>query len=151
MVTFHISSSENCPAGSMLLLTDPSKRTGSWGMIPNRDRRSCSPSMQISILSMIIFPAVGSTSLKKTWIKVDFPLPVRPTTPIFSPPLMLRVMPLSTRGVVGRYRTWRSLSSTLPWAGQFGGGRWLLLCHAASGWILENCFILSTETILFST
>lgn len=103
--TFQISSSEYCPIGSTLLLTVPSKRTGSWGIIPNRDRRSWSPSAQISMPSIIIFPADGSTSLNKTWINVDFPLPVRPTTPIFSPPWMLRVMPLSTKGVFGRYLT----------------------------------------------
>lgn len=74
-------------------------------MIPNRDLRSWRPSMQISIPSIIIFPPEGSTSLKNTWIRVDFPLPVRPTTPIFSPPWMLRVMPLRTRGVLGRYLT----------------------------------------------
>ena len=105
MFTFHISSSEYCPIGSRLLLTVPSKRTGSWGMIPNRDLRSWSPNMQMSRPSIIILPPEGSTSLKKTWIKVDFPLPVRPTTPIFSPPWMLRVMPLITRGVFGRYLT----------------------------------------------
>lgn len=101
IITFQISSSEYCSVGSMLLLTVPSKRTGSCGMIPNLDLRSCSPRVLISIPSMIIFPPDGSTSLNKTWINVDFPLPVRPTTPTFSPPLMSRVIPLSTSGVFG--------------------------------------------------
>ncbi|KAF4366644.1 hypothetical protein G4B88_010719 [Cannabis sativa] len=47
--------------------------------------------------SMIILPPEGSTSLKNTCINVDLPLPVRPTTPTFSPPLMLRVIPLRTK------------------------------------------------------
>lgn len=100
-----ISSSEYKPIGSILLRTVPWKRIGSWGMIPNQDLRSWRPSMQTSIPSIIIFPPEGSTSLKNTWIRVDFPLPVRPTTPIFSPPWMLRVMPLRTRGELGRYLT----------------------------------------------
>lgn len=102
---FHISSSVYCPTGSTLLLTVPSNRTGSWGIIPKRERRSWSPRVQMSMPSMIICPPVGSTSLKKTWMRVDLPLPVRPTTPIFSPPWMLRVIPLSTKGVFGRYLT----------------------------------------------
>lgn len=143
----------------------------------------------MSMLSMIILPPEGSTSLKKTWIKVDFPLPVLPTTPIFSPPLMLNVMPFRTKGVLGRYLTcfpdkivitnWycsmqipyskrprtcfisniylssqlvtcNSLISTLPWSGQFRGGRRSLIRHAASDGIFVNCLILSTDTILFS-
>lgn len=38
--TCHISSSENRPVGSMLLLTVPSNSTGSWGITPKRDLRS---------------------------------------------------------------------------------------------------------------
>lgn len=104
-LTCHISSSECCPIGSMLLRTVPSKRTGSWGIIPKRDLRSWRPNLQMSTPSMIIFPPEGSTTLKKAWINVDLPLPVRPTTPIFSPPLMLSVMPFRTKGVFGRYLT----------------------------------------------
>uniref|UniRef100_A0A7C8ZKD3 Uncharacterized protein n=1 Tax=Opuntia streptacantha TaxID=393608 RepID=A0A7C8ZKD3_OPUST len=84
-------------------------------------------------------------------MRVDFPLPVRPTTPTFSPPFMLTVMPLSTRGVLGLYLTCKSLISTLPCDGQFGGGWRSLMVHAASEGISVNCFILSTDTILFST
>ena len=105
MCTFHISSSEYWPIWSILLLTVPSKRTGSWGIIPSRDLRSWSPNVEMSIPSITIFPAEGSTSLNNTWTRVDFPLPVRPTTPIFSPPWILNVRPLRTRGVFGRYRT----------------------------------------------
>ena len=117
--TFHISSSEYSPIGSMLLLTVPSKRIGSWGMIPNRDLRSWRPIVEMSMPSMIILPPEGSTSLKKTWIRVDFPLPVRPTTPIFSPPRKLRVTPLRTRGVFGRYLTCPPCSSKYPYQNTF--------------------------------
>lgn len=89
----------------MLLLTVPSKRTGSWGMIPKRDLRSWRPNAEMSMPSMMIFPPDGSTNRNKTWINVDFPPPVRPTTPIFSPPVMLMLIPLRTKGVSGRYLT----------------------------------------------
>ena len=92
----------------MLLRMVPSKRTGSWGMMPNRDLRSWSPKVQMSTPSIIIFPSEGSTILNNAWISVDFPLPVRPTTPIFSPPCMLIVMPFNTRGVLCLYLNCRS-------------------------------------------
>jgi len=38
-----------------------------------------------------------------------------------------------------------------PWLGQFLGGELSAIFHAASEGRLVNCFILSTETILFST
>lgn len=103
--TFQISFSEYCPRGSILLRTVPWKRTGSWGIIPNRDLRSWRPTVQISIPSTTILPAEGSINLNNTWMRVDFPLPVRPTTPIFSPPWMVRDIPFRTRGVFSRYRT----------------------------------------------
>lgn len=105
LYTFQISSSEYSPRGSMLLRTVPWKRTGSWGIIPNRDLRSWRPTVQMLIPSTVIFPAEGSINLNNTWMRVDFPLPVRPTTPIFSPPSMVRETPFRTRGVFGRYRT----------------------------------------------
>ncbi|MFS7901704.1 hypothetical protein Hanom_Chr01g00002741 [Helianthus anomalus] len=74
-------------------------------MIPNRDLRSCNPRVEMLMPSMVILPPDGSTNLNRTWIRVDFPPPVLPTTPIFSPPLMLRVIPLITKGVFGRYLT----------------------------------------------
>lgn len=77
-------------------------------MIPNRDLRSWSPKVQMSTLSMIIVPSEGSTILNNAWISVDFPLPVLPTTPIFSPPCMLIVMPFNTRGVLCLYLNCRS-------------------------------------------
>jgi hypothetical protein len=62
--------------------------------------------VHMSIPSIIILPSAGSTSLNNAWIKVDLPLPVLPTTPIFSLPLMLILTPLRIKGVFGRYLTW---------------------------------------------
>lgn len=39
----------------------------------------------------------------------------------------------------------------LPFVGQFGSGKQSLILQAASDGMFVNCFILSTETILFST
>lgn len=47
--------------------------------------------------------------------------------------------------------TLRSSRCTLPWKGQFEGGRVSFLSHSDSEGISVNCLILSTETILFST
>jgi hypothetical protein len=83
--------------------------------------------VQISTPSMMIWPFAGSTSLNNTWIKVDLPLPVLPTTPIFSPLLMLSVMPFKIRGVFDRYLTWK--------------GNYLSLTsvnHLDNKWLLEN-------------
>ena len=46
--------------------------------------------------------------------------------------------------------TLRSTTSMSPFVGQLAAGRQSLILHAASEGMFENCFILSTETILFS-
>jgi hypothetical protein len=45
---------------------------------------------------MRIVPSVGSTNLKKESANVDLPLPVLPTTPIFSLALTVNVSPFNT-------------------------------------------------------
>lgn len=84
--------------GSRFCLIVPSNKVGSWGMILRRLRRSWRPSVEISILSIRILPPAGSISRNKAWIKVDLPLPVRPTIPIFFPPGKVQVTPWSTTG-----------------------------------------------------
>jgi hypothetical protein len=103
-ITFHISISRCSSRGSMFVRTVPRKRVGSWGIIPNRARRSWRPMLAMSRLSMRILPPAGSTRRKSALIRVVFPLPVRPTTPILSPALKVHVMPFNTRGEVGLYR-----------------------------------------------
>jgi hypothetical protein len=58
-------------------------------MIAIFDLRSYSPSLDISILSIKIFPLESSTILNKACMMDDLPAPVRPTIPIFSPALMV--------------------------------------------------------------
>lgn len=85
----------------------PSKRVGSWGIIPNLERKSLNPKVTMSTPSITMRPPEGSTSRNKAWMRVDLPLPVLPTTPTFSPPEIVNVMPFNTIGVVGRYRNCR--------------------------------------------
>ena len=56
--------------------------------------------VETSIPSMRIFPPSGSISVirKRADMSEDFPLPVRPTTPIFSPPLIETEMFFRTNG-----------------------------------------------------
>lgn len=92
--------------GSRLERMVPSKSVGSWGMILNRERKSCNPIVVTSRPSTIILPLVGSTILNIAWMSVDLPLPVRPTTPIFCPPWNVHVIPCNTNGEWGLYRIW---------------------------------------------
>lgn len=61
---------------------DPEKRTGSWGMMEIRERRTSSPTLAISTPSIEIDPLEASTILKMAVVSVDLPAPVLPTIPI---------------------------------------------------------------------
>lgn len=104
IITSQIWSSAYCWSGSTFARTVPWKRVGSWGMIPNLERKSLNPKVTMSTPSITMRPPEGSTSRNKAWMRVDLPLPVLPTTPTFSPPEIVNVMPFNTIGVVGRYR-----------------------------------------------
>lgn len=117
----------------------------------NLDLRSCKPNLHISTPSIRIRPLAGSTTLKRAWIKVDFPLPVLPTTPIFVFPGKVQVIPLRTIGREGLYWTWRFSSCILPCVGHSSFGLQSSITRGASLGILVNWRILSTDIILFST
>lgn len=85
-------------AGSRLSLNDPFIKVGSCSIIVIQDRRSFKGYYLISFWSIKILPSAASKILSKQLIRVDFPAPVRPTIPTFSPCLMLRVIPLITSG-----------------------------------------------------
>ena len=92
------SSSVRSLFGSRFERTVPAKRVGSCGMMTTASRRSCIPMVAISTSSMRICPSQGSVIPKRTEKMVDFPAPVWPTIPIFSPPLMERLRFWSARG-----------------------------------------------------
>lgn len=99
-----ISSSLYLLKGSMFVLIVPVKRVGSWGIMVTFWRREWSPNSEISSPSRTIFPTVWSSFsassriLSKPSVRVDLPLPVRPTTPIFSFDLMSNEIFLMTKG-----------------------------------------------------
>jgi hypothetical protein len=101
--TLHSSVSSCTPPGSRLSRMVPSKRAASWGIIARRRRRSSSPIVEVLSPSMIMLPLVGSIIRNKASVRLDFPAPVRPTTPIFSCGLIERLMSLSTRSSPSRY------------------------------------------------
>lgn len=58
----------------------------------------------IYLPSIEIFPETGYKILVKQLNNVDFPAPVLPTTPIFSPFSILKEIFLITKGKPSRYR-----------------------------------------------
>ena len=85
---------------SRFYFNDPLKRRGLWPRteIP---RRACwRPISLTGTSSMIISPSASGMRIRAA-TKDDFPAPVRPATPIFAPPLMLRLMFFSTWGPPG--------------------------------------------------
>jgi len=92
----------------MFVLTVPVKRTGSCGIIVTFWRSSWSPIFSMFKSSKEIEPFVSeleanSRILSKPNVRVDFPDPVLPTTPIFSQFYTLKLMLLMTTGSSGRY------------------------------------------------
>ncbi len=76
-----------------------------WGTRASLVRSWCKGTWASSWPSMTTRPPVGSTMRKRVLIRVDLPQPVRPTMPIFSRGLMLRLKPFSTRSRSSLYRT----------------------------------------------
>jgi len=81
----------------------------------------------------MILPFQHSMILRSDAHRVDFPLPVRPTIPIFSPEFTSNDIPFKTSGDVGEYRIHR-LSTTIPVVdeGQYAGGRASVTMSGAS-------------------
>lgn len=61
--------------------------SNTWGMMVSRDLSAARPMALVSTPSMATTPLSQSTIRKSTCMSVLFPLPVRPTMPIFSPGL----------------------------------------------------------------
>lgn len=151
MLTSQSSWSLCCSRGSKLVLTVPRNKVGSWGIIPSLDLKSCRPILEMCTPSISIHPSKGSTTRKRACTRVDFPLPVLPTIPIFFCPGKTQVTPLRTIGAAGSYCIWRLWSSIFPSLGHSGSGLQSWIINGASLGMLENCNILSTDIILFST
>lgn len=97
-----ISSSVYRLNGSRLLRMVPVKRVGSCGTMVRDCRKSFSPTSPMSMPSIIILPPCDSRARHNASASDDFPAPVRPTTPTFSLPLMVKLTFLRTGGKSGR-------------------------------------------------
>lgn len=69
--------------GSRFYLKLPAIKTGSCAIRVKFDLKDFNGIVVISIPSIKSLPYVGSIVLRIAWIRVDFPAPVLPTTPIF--------------------------------------------------------------------
>jgi hypothetical protein len=78
---------------------------GSWGIIVKLCLNNSKPIWLISISSIYILPSDASNIRKIHSNKVDFPLPVCPTTPIFSPGFISKLIFFKIKGVSGLYLT----------------------------------------------
>ena len=103
--TFLISSSLKLFEGSTFSLKVPSINVGSCGIIVKFCLNISNPILLISMSSINIFPLSASNNLNKHRHSVDFPLPVRPTTPIFSFGFISKFKFFKTNGVFGLYLT----------------------------------------------
>lgn len=73
------------------------------------DLRSWRPILQMSMSSIIMLPSLGSTILKSACMRVDFPLPVLPTTPTFFLAGKVQLMLFRTSGRWSAYRIYKRL------------------------------------------
>ena len=85
-------------------------------------RTSVNPSFASSIPSIVTDPPANSVIRNSAIIIDDFPAPVRPTIPSFSPGSTVRFTPFSTSGP-SRYRNATSFISIRPSLGHPSGGR----------------------------
>ncbi|KAH3687467.1 hypothetical protein WICPIJ_001577 [Wickerhamomyces pijperi] len=72
-------------------------------MIARFDLKSVSPNLEVLMLSISMWPSTGSIILKMAKASDDFPAPVLPTIPTFSPALMSKLMSFKTKSKFSRY------------------------------------------------
>ncbi|KAH3670506.1 hypothetical protein OGAPHI_001021 [Ogataea philodendri] len=129
----------------------PVNSVGSCGMIARPCLRALSPIFEMSSPSMVMLPSSRSTNLKKLVIMVDFPAPVRPTTPIFSPAFTWKETSSITLGRSGAYLIEMFLTSITPSEGhELTGSCGRTLAGSCGVPSMYSC-TLSTEFMLIST
>lgn len=126
-----ISSSVQKPNGSRFTRSVAPNKNGSCGMIVSFLRKSCNPISLMFRSSITILPKLLSSIRNRPSVKLDFPAPVRPTIPIFSPDLMLNDMSLRAKSSSVRYLTEQSLNSISPLDGQLSSGFVFSISHSA--------------------
>ncbi|KNC29590.1 hypothetical protein FF38_03751, partial [Lucilia cuprina] len=112
---------DKCPADYPLLKPALQKRvTRCLNTVFNTLMLSGQP--EISIPSITTVPLTGSNILNNAVIMVDFPAPVRPTTPTFCPPRTSKLTLLMTNGKLSAYLKLKSWKWMPPLVGQASGG-----------------------------
>jgi len=89
-----------------------------WDLV-RLPRRSSVPIFEMSSPSITIEPWEASTKRKNDKARVDLPLPVLPTTPIFSRGSMLKLIPCRTGSRSAAYLICRSFTSIWPSCGHW--------------------------------
>mmetsp|Transcript_33416 Transcript_33416/g.80893 ORF Transcript_33416/g.80893 Transcript_33416/m.80893 type:complete len:248 (+) Transcript_33416:214-957(+) len=115
--TSYNASSEWSSKGSKLVRTVPEYKTGSCGITAMLARSFARPTCRVSWPSISMHPSASSTIRSNPTIKVDFPAPVRPTTPTLLPAGILISSPFNTNGRPGLYRSLAPLISMAPLEG----------------------------------
>mmetsp|Transcript_23427 Transcript_23427/g.65389 ORF Transcript_23427/g.65389 Transcript_23427/m.65389 type:complete len:284 (+) Transcript_23427:329-1180(+) len=142
------SESLNSRNGSRLDLMVPENSTGSCGMTAMLERSLARPNVLLSTPSMEIFPASNSTMRRMESINVDFPAPVRPTTPTLLFAGMFKLRPFRTSGNPGRYRSCAfSKMSSPPRGHSFSTELSASVLRAASHSSPQYSFTRSTATM----
>jgi len=128
-------------------------RVGSWSIMVTDCLNPFRGSSSIDCPSIKILPADISVTPKRVLIIVVFPAPVLPTIPIFSPLLILQVIPLMTSGRSFLYLTFTLSNSNSPFfmvpscCSSYMGSQLLQYsAYRLSGSISMNLYILSIET-----
>mmetsp|Transcript_3154 Transcript_3154/g.11356 ORF Transcript_3154/g.11356 Transcript_3154/m.11356 type:complete len:219 (-) Transcript_3154:3410-4066(-) len=98
----HSSSSVNSRKGSRLLRTVPANSVGSCGRNSTARRSESRPISAMLTPSMRMLPLAASHMRSSEEDSDDLPAPVRPTIPIFSPALIVKLMSFTTSGSPGR-------------------------------------------------
>lgn len=83
--------------------TVPVNRKCYWRIMFMQERRFSKFSWEMLCLSIYIRPEFDSITLSKHSIRLDLPLPVLPTIPIFSPPLIEILISFNTHSNYGLY------------------------------------------------
>mmetsp|Transcript_1598 Transcript_1598/g.1956 ORF Transcript_1598/g.1956 Transcript_1598/m.1956 type:complete len:360 (+) Transcript_1598:152-1231(+) len=112
--SLRISPSSFLFSGSRLNLRVPLNSVASCGMIVILVLRSAMPTLLMSTPSILMLPDSFSMILQMASQRVLLPAPVLPTTPTFSPWLILRQISFSTMSVSGRYFMVKWSNSIMP-------------------------------------
>ena len=115
--TSSISESEYKLSGSKLVFKVPSNKNGSCGTMDKLLLNFFNGISWIFSPSISIFPSKASIILNNDKVRLDFPLPVLPIIPIFSPGFISKLILLSAKSQSFLYFIEKFSNNTLPWSG----------------------------------